>query len=348
MDARLTARQAQEQARLAVRQTQEQLYQAQEEARQAREQMYQAQEQVRKKNERAQKEISNAQLRTNTAERHLYDAQEQLKVAEQRLAVNDSERPQWAIRADEIELAHNELGRGGWATVELGTFRGTRVAAKLLHEIIISDYNRVQFIREMNIAARIRHPNLVQFMGATLEGRLIIVTELMCTSLRAELEKGELNSSHIVLVAKGVACALNYLHLMEKPIIHRDVSSSNVLLERGPRDTWKAKLSDYGSANFVRQTRTEAPGNMAYSAPEAKTPHLHSPKMDVYSYGVLLLEMVTRQQPGPDPQHLVYIIARVQDHTMKVLIQRCLQRDCYSRPTMQDVLATLDHMTRVQ
>ena len=136
----------------------------------------------------------------------------------------------WMVERGEIQLTQRELGRGGWAAVKVAEFRGLQVAAKCLHAIIISDYNRQLFVREMSIAAKLRHPNLVQFIGATLEGEPVILTELMASSLRAVLERGPLEPAHITSVARDVARALNYLHLTRPdPILHRDVSSANVL-----------------------------------------------------------------------------------------------------------------------
>ena len=135
--------------------------------------------------------------------------------------------------------------------VLVAEFRSLRCAAKHMHKLIISDYNRHLFVREMNIAARVHHPNLVQFIGATVEREPIILMELMACSLRSILEKKPLNPAQIHTIGLDVARAINYLHLMRPdPVIHRDVSSANVLLNSIPNNQWIAKLSDYGSANF--------------------------------------------------------------------------------------------------
>ena len=82
----------------------------------------------------------------------------------------------------------------------------------------------------------------------------MILTELMPISLRKELEKSPMTRPQIITVAKDVARALNYLHLWKPhPILHRDVSSANVLLEPSGSSRWKGKLSDYGSANILHQ-----------------------------------------------------------------------------------------------
>ena len=176
----------------------------------------------------------------------------------------------WVVSRDEVQMTDKCLGVGGWGKVVLGTFRGCKVAVKEIHELILSPYNRRLFEREMNIASRCRHPCLLQFIGATNDdGIPLFITELLDTSLRALLEQRQLADTEISIISLDVSLALNYLHKMKpSPILHRDVSSANVLLWR-QGDQWRGKVSDYGSAKFVQQTMTRAPGAVIYSAPEA-------------------------------------------------------------------------------
>ena len=192
----------------------------------------------------------------------------------QQLALNARQRqepPDWVISRDQIQMTEKCLGRGGWGNVVEGKYCGCAVAVKQIHELILSNHNRSLFVREMNIASRCRHPCLLQFIGATNdEGSPLFVTELMETSLRALLER-PLSVSELFVISLDVTRALNYLHQKQPfPIIHRDVSSANVLLWR-QGDQWRAKVSDYGTANFMRHTMTVAPGAPIYSAPEAVT-----------------------------------------------------------------------------
>ena len=185
----------------------------------------------------------------------------------------------WIISRDEIEVSEGRsLGTGGWGVVKEGKFRGCQVAVKQIHELILSPHNRRLFMREMSIASRCRHPCLLQFVGATNDdGVPLFVTELMDISLRDLLEKQPLSKADIVTIALDVTRALNYLHLNKPPIIHRDISSANVLLWR--RDNqWRAKVCDYGTANFMRHCRTINPGAVIYSAPEALSQE-QSPKV---------------------------------------------------------------------
>ena len=193
------------------------------------------------------------------------------------MALNERSRrqtPNWLIPRDQIQLTDKCLGKGGWGSVIEGKYCGCAVAVKQIQELILSDHNRRLFEREMSIAARCRHPCLLQFIGATNdEGSPLFVTELMESSLRALLKQRPLSSPEVSVISLDVARALNYLHLKKpSPIIHRDISSANVLLWR-QADQWRGKVSDYGTANVLQDTMTVGPGAMIYSAPEAHTKH---------------------------------------------------------------------------
>ena len=201
------------------------------------------------------------------------DFERTLVDSDRRLEELQSAEPRdWIIPRDEVVISEEVLSTGTWGKIFQGSFRGCQVAVKQIHELILSQYNRRLFEREMTIASSCRHPNLLQFIGATNDdGSPLFVTELLDTDLRKVLGQRSLHHEEIVCLALDVAIALNYLHLNKPfPIIHRDISSSNVLLWRRV-DRWRAKLSDYGAANFMRQWMTSNPGARIYAAPEALT-----------------------------------------------------------------------------
>ena len=233
------------------------------------------------------------------AERGKEAAENRQQEMEQRLVESEGKlwrlETQWVVERREIQLTDQELGRGAWATVSVAMFRGARVAAKCIHNQIVSQRNIQLFKREMDMAARIRHPNLLLFIGATLEGEMVILTELMPTSLRMQLEREyQLSPRLTISIGLDVARALNYLHLMRPhSLIHRDISSANVLLERLINEHWKAKVADYGTVNLQENLATVGPGSPCYAAPEANDPTQQSPKMDIFSFGALLMEMLS-------------------------------------------------------
>ena len=299
-----------------------------------------------------QQEIQELRVQNEERERQFQEReqelQQQLEQSAQQLeekeAQLEEQQSAWVVNGDEIRMTETLLGNGGYGEVRVAQFRGLRVAAKSLHRVILSPYNRRIFSREMEIASKVRHPNLLQFIGATREGNPIILTELMPTSLRKELETGfPLPYPAILSISLDVACALNYLHLFKPhPIIHRDISSGNVLLQPTFHMGigWRAKVSDYGSANLQNLiATTENPGNRVYSSPEAGNPREHSPAMDVFSYGVLLIEMsiCAIPQPGNRRQD----INSIRRAGFKSLVQRCVMDNRKLRPKMSDIINEL-------
>ena len=253
-------------------------------------------------------------------------------------------QPHWVLSNEEVIMTQEVLGGGAYGEVKVAIFRGLRVAAKSLHGIIISDYNQDVFYREMDIASRVRHPNLVQFIGATRVGTPIILTEIMATSLYNELQKKALTQSQILGISRDVASALNYLHLWKpNPIIHRDISSPNVLLEPLVGDSFKAKVTDYGAANLQQRAMTLMPGNPAYASPESQShdPKSQTPAMDVYSYSVLLMEMTLHRLPAMTVSEREQQASRIPWPPMSSLIQKCLKPNHHDRPTMIEILEEL-------
>ena len=255
--------------------------------------------------------------------------------------------PHWAIQGEEVEVTGPVLGRGGWGEVKVAIFRGKRVAVKCLYEAILSPHYLQLFSREMEVASHIRHPNLLQFIGATRVGNLMIVTELMQTSLRSELEKSQMTRLQVISIAFDVACGLNYLHSWRpQPILHRDVSSGNVLLDSSGNNQWRAKLSDYGSVNLLDHVQTANPGSPIYSAPESIDPAQHSPAMDVYSFGILVMEMATGQFPSFVMYEREAQIRGVKWRAVRDLIVCCTISGAKSRPNTSIVLDQLREIER--
>ena len=233
--------------------------------------------------------ISDLRRQLSTSNQEITDLQRQLRSLDEQVSdlerqlharpENEPERSQsrstlqehdWLINRNELTLSKEELGKGAWGRVVQGKFRRSDVAVKEIFDIIRSDHVSELFEREIEMASRCRHPCLLQLIGATIDKEgLLLVTELLERSLRSLYEERPLAENEISLISLDVAQALNYLHKNRPvPIIHRDISSSNVLLWR-QGDQWRAKVSDYGTANFVRQSSRNDPGAPVYSAPEA-------------------------------------------------------------------------------
>ena len=278
--------------------TQRQLREMQQNSQRQLREMQQREENLQSQLREMRQRFETSQERVSTLERQLRDKDQEvnelvlsLSLAQQTIGEQQQQEScDWVVSRDEIQMTNRCLGRGGWGSVYEGVYCGCTVAVKQIHDLILSPHNIRLFEREMNIASKCRHPHLLQFIGATKdEGNPLFVTELMEKSLRALLEQRELSEIEIRAISLDVARAINYLHQKKpEPIIHRDVSSANVLLWR-EGDRWRGKVSDYGTANFIQQTMTVAPGAMIYSAPEALTSN-QTVKVSFLEFRVFLIQ----------------------------------------------------------
>ncbi|KAL5796433.1 hypothetical protein ACOSQ2_001253 [Xanthoceras sorbifolium] len=196
------------------------------------------------------------------------------------------------------------LGEGGFGRVYRGTMEdGTEVAVKVLTKN--NQNGDREFIAEVEMLSRLHHRNLVKLIGICIEGRMrSLVYELVHNgSVESHLHgvdqnKGTLDWEARMKIALGAARGLAYLHEDSNPrVIHRDFKASNVLLE----DDFTPKVSDFGLAREATEgshhISTRVMGTFGYVAPEyAMTGHLLV-KSDVYSYGVVLLELLSGRKP---------------------------------------------------
>ena len=304
-------------------------------------------QQLQENEQTRQNIVQQYQQQLQNSQQQLQESQETVRSQHQQLEQLRFQQgqSQWVVGREEVTMTQEILGDGSYGKVQVALFRGLRVAAESLYGIIISDYTRDLFSREMDIASRVRHPNLIQFIGATRVGTPIILTEMMTTSLYKELQMNALTQPQILGISQDVASALNYLHLWKpNPIIHRDISSPNVLLEPSVGDSFKAKVAYYGAANLQKQAKTDMPGNPAYAAPESHYPDNHTPAIDVYSYSVLLMEMILHCPPAMTVIEREEQASRVSWSPMSSLIQRCLNLDRRHRPNMTQILDQLKQL----
>ena len=216
----------------------------------------------------------------------------------------------------DLQLFHDDcLGSGSYGKVCKAKLNELLCAAKLLHIIFFQfDDPRSQtiqrrFEQECELLKNLRHPNVVQYLGVTHDpqsGLPILLMELLDGNLTNFLEHSEEDLPYHLQVNlwHDIALALTYLH--SKRIIHRDLSGNNVLLIAGSR----AKVTDFGmsklSVVYTSMSRlTQCPGTQLYMSPEAlRTPPIYTDKLDVFSSGVVAIQIITRKYPDPGPDML--------------------------------------------
>ena len=211
-----------------------------------------------------------------------------------------------------VQLLKTEtLGTGSYGIVCKAMCNQRPCAAKLLHPIFfqLNDpgmvVTRTRFEQECRFLSEMRHPHIIEYLGTTHDpdsGLLVLLMELMDESLTHFLERSQQPLAYHIEVdlCHDIAQALAYIH--SNGIIHRDLSSNNILLLAG-----KAKITDFGMSKLLgvnpRMTHlTMCPGTLVYMPPEALLSHpVYSNKIDCFSYGVLQIQITTRQFPDPGP-----------------------------------------------
>ena len=228
-----------------------------------------------------------------------------------------------------VQLLRNDtLGSGSYGVVCKAMWDQRLCAAKLLHPIFFQSNDpgivttRRRFEQECRFLDDLKHPHIVEYLGTSHDpdsGLLVLLMELMDESLTHFLERSQQPLAfHIeVDLCHDIAQALVYIH--SKDIIHRDLSGNNVLLLAG-----RAKITDFGMSKLLDSNRrmtplTMCPGTLAYMPPEALSePPVYSKKIDCFSFGVLQIQIMTRQFPDPGPAVQVVEDSRSPTGTIKI------------------------------
>ncbi|XP_047316437.1 putative serine/threonine-protein kinase [Impatiens glandulifera] len=194
----------------------------------------------------------------------------------------------------------NKIGGGGYGIVYKGVLRdGTRVAIKSLSAE--SKQGTKEFLTEISMISEIRHPNLVQLLGCCVEGhrRILVYEYLENNSLANALlgSKGKrisLDWHKRAAICLGTASGMVFLHEeSDPPIVHRDIKASNILLD----ENCIPKIGDFGLAKLfpdnVTHVSTRVAGTVGYLAPEYALLGQLTKKADVYSFGIVILEIIS-------------------------------------------------------
>ncbi|KAL3636225.1 hypothetical protein CASFOL_020772 [Castilleja foliolosa] len=213
----------------------------------------------------------------------------------------------WEIEPGELDFSNaNLVGKGSFGEIVKACWRGTPVAVKRILPSLSDDRLVIQdFRHEVNLLVKLRHPNIVQFLGAVTEKKpLMLVTEyLRGGDLHQHLkEKGALNPTTAINFAMDIARGMAYLHSEPNVVIHRDLKPRNVLLVNTSAD--HLKVGDFGLSKLIRVQHshdvykmTGETGSYRYMAPEVFKHRKYDKKVDVFSFAMILYEMLEGEPP---------------------------------------------------
>ncbi|KAK8629303.1 hypothetical protein V6N13_078148 [Hibiscus sabdariffa] len=270
-----------------------------------------------------------------------------------------------AREVPEYEIDPKELDFTNSVNITKGTFcialwRGTQVAVKKLGDEVFTDEDKVRAFRdELALFQKIRHPNVVQFLGAvTQSSPMMIVTEYLPKGdLRAFLKKkGPMKPMTALRYALDIARGMNYLHENKPaPIIHRDLEPSNILRD----DSGHLKVADFGVSKLltVKEDKplTCLDTSCRYVAPEVFSSHDYDTKVDVFSFALILQEMIegcppfTAKQDNEVPKAYearerppFKAPTKNYAHGLKELIEDCWNEKPAKRPTFGQIITKLE------
>eukprot|EP00161_Ancyromonas_sigmoides_P014949 TRINITY_DN3924_c0_g1_i1.p1 TRINITY_DN3924_c0_g1~~TRINITY_DN3924_c0_g1_i1.p1 ORF type:complete len:512 (-),score=236.69 TRINITY_DN3924_c0_g1_i1:32-1501(-) len=269
-------------------------------------------------------------------------------------AYSASARPLYrTLRPTDIELGV-KIGSGGFSKIYRGTWLGKDVAIKKLRGAMDEETARA-FYKEMNLLSGLRHPNVLLLLGATeMEDKMVIVTELMMGGslygLLQRYKKKGLSLEPRVLrsILLDTALGMCYLHECEPPVIHRDLKSMNILLD----EHGTAKVADFGLSREREDnvTMTAGLGTPHWLAPEIARRQKYDEKVDVYSFGIMIWEMLTLSVPFSELDAFALIGRLLSDDTFRpevpentdpdvaALMVACWHADPKQRPSFKEII----------
>ena len=253
-----------------------------------------------------------------------------------------------------------ELSRGAYGAVHSGRLDGREVAVKRIHRLV-ETVNRDKekmlgdFCQECVLLKRVNHPHVVKFEGAFYDETTdepLLVMELMTETLQHYLQrnKGQLSRQKQLEICISIVRGLHFLHTRTPLVVHRDLTDKNVLLDANG----VVKISDLGQSRLktAEYFSTGQPGAIPFMSPEAmQDPSRYNEKLDVFSLGVLMLEVATQQSPRvnmvgigvtPELRRRREDLSRLdEDHPLRPVILSCLKDNPRERPDIATVLTQL-------
>uniref|UniRef100_A0AAR2JEK4 Mitogen-activated protein kinase kinase kinase 7 n=1 Tax=Pygocentrus nattereri TaxID=42514 RepID=A0AAR2JEK4_PYGNA len=261
---------------------------------------------------------------------------------------------------EEIDYADIEVeevvGRGAFGVVCKAKWKGKDVAIKTIE----SESERTAFIVELRQLSRVNHPNIVKLYGSCDNPVCLVMEYAEGGSLYNVLHGAEplphYTASHAMSWCLQCAQGVSYLHGMKpKALIHRDLKPPNLLLVAGGT---VLKICDFGTACDIQTHMTNNKGSAAWMAPEVFEGSNYSEKCDVFSWGIILWEVITRRKPfdeiGGPAFRIMWAVHRGTrppliknlPKPIESLMTRCWSKDPSQRPSMEEIVKIMTHLMK--
>lgn len=257
---------------------------------------------------------------------------------------------EWNIDFSELTVG-TRVGIGFFGEVFRGIWNGTDVAIKVFLEQDLTAENMEDFCNEISILSRLRHPNVILFLGAcTRPPRLSMITEYMEIGslyylIHLSGQKKKLSWRRRIKMLRDICRGLMCIHRMK--IVHRDIKSANCLVNKH----WTVKICDFGLSRVMTDTPlrdSSSAGTPEWMAPELIRNEPFTEKCDIFSFGMIMWELCTLNRPweGVPPERVVYAVAHegsrldIPEGPLGMLIADCWAEP-HQRPSCEDILSRL-------
>ncbi|KAG6701845.1 hypothetical protein I3842_07G006000 [Carya illinoinensis] len=261
----------------------------------------------------------------------------------------------WEIDVRQLKTG-NKVGSGSFGDLYKGTYFSQEVAIKVLKPERVNRRMLGEFSQEVYIMRKVRHKNVVQFIGAcTQPPNLCIVTEFMSRGSVYDFlhkQRGVFKLPSLLKAAIDISKGMNYLH--QNKIIHRDLKTANLLMDENE----VIKVADFGLARVQAQSgvMTAETGTYRWMSPEVIEHKAYDLKADVFSFGIVLWELLTGELPYSNLTPLQAAVGVVQQGLrpsipkntrprLAELCERCWHQDAAQRPEFFEIVEILQQMS---
>ncbi|XP_030511678.2 serine/threonine-protein kinase STY46-like isoform X2 [Rhodamnia argentea] len=317
---------------------------------------YEETEQLRIALEKEALKCEHAQTKSHASSHSSNVEQTGIKTEHDHLSIPNDGIDVWEIGLNNLKF-EKKVASGSYGDLYKGTYCSQDVAIKVLKPERLNEELQSEFAQEVFIMRKVRHKNVVQFIGAcTKPPNLYIVTEFMSGGSVYDYlhkQKGVFKLPMLLKVAIDVAKGMHYLH--QNNIIHRDLKAANLLMDENE----VVKVADFGVARVKAQSgvMTAETGTYRWMAPEVIEHKPYDHKADVFSFAIVLWELLTGKLPYEYLTPLQAAVGVVQKglrptipkHThpkLGELLQSCWQVDAQMRPDFVDIITILQQMSK--
>ena len=274
---------------------------------------------------------------------------------------DDGKPKDWII--ENLEITDHVIAKGSYGVVKVAILNGKRVAAKIPHTFFSEEESKggksmvyKPFMNEFNVLKALNEsgcPQVIDLQGIhfTSDDRPVVVTELMEFTLRTVISQ-DIGMDASCKILLEIAHGLRVFQSHDPAIMHKDLSSNNILVNVDSTGRYLVRIADFGSSQFCTDDQDDSEvGCPVYMPPEAFHRNVpHTPKFDVYSFGVLIIQMVTRNFPREVKKDL-----KVMEQTIKgkryewlySLAEHCVSENPCDRPSSNEICQVLKYNLEV-